>query len=527
MDLTPLYELRERLRTGAIAGAALAAGDFRLARALEGLTPFEKASPVFERLGQLARQVLAPDCENRAVALLEAITLCDAVLCAQGAVAVPGELEELPRRSGGIPLTSAPYLLLASLMETLTAKDGKHRSRLKEAYEAHPELLWDYRVQQALVKALDSKSWEFAYMVRQWLEEGDEGLLPFLLEDFQPAAGTRAMAWRVKVMDVLAGGKLNDWYLEQLKKAKKQVRPPLIYALRHRQENLEVLLALEKKEKGDNRKAVLQALAHMDTPDALAFWRELAKENPAEAVDYSRNIANANAATLTAELFLGELEAAADPSNKLDPEQLGRLLNALIRKTGPAICQVYRKGAAQAPSLDLCRSWVNGTRKIQFKQEYTLWEVAFQGGQCFSAALAEVLTQSIYQDADPMLCSLAEELYEEYGGIWAAPVVCAALLTKGTEEAAAVGKKLLTPDLLKELKRRGEKKLLMELVFGRLIGPRGDYDNIDDEKPERISYRGLNEHYTPIAAPLDSWWYQLMMDLQMDKKLWSLLQKEV
>ena len=153
----------------------------------------------------------------------------------------------------------------------------------------------------------------------------------------------------------------------------------------------------------------------MDTPDALAFWRELAKENPAEAVDYSRNIANANAATLTAELFLGELEAAADPSNKLDPEQLGRLLNALIRKTGPAICQVYRKGAAQAPSLDLCRSWVNGTRKIQFKQEYTLWEVAFQGGQCFSAALAEVLTQSIYQDADPMLCSLAEELYEEYG----------------------------------------------------------------------------------------------------------------
>lgn len=60
MDLTPLYELQERLRTGAIAGAALAAGDFRLARALEGLAPFEKASPVFERLGHLARQVLAP-----------------------------------------------------------------------------------------------------------------------------------------------------------------------------------------------------------------------------------------------------------------------------------------------------------------------------------------------------------------------------------------------------------------------------------------------------------------------------------
>ena len=42
MDLTPLYELRERLRAGAIAGAALATEDFRLSRALEGLAPLEK-----------------------------------------------------------------------------------------------------------------------------------------------------------------------------------------------------------------------------------------------------------------------------------------------------------------------------------------------------------------------------------------------------------------------------------------------------------------------------------------------------
>ena len=49
MDLTPLYELRERLRAGAIAGAALATEDFRLSRALEGLAPLEKASPVFAK----------------------------------------------------------------------------------------------------------------------------------------------------------------------------------------------------------------------------------------------------------------------------------------------------------------------------------------------------------------------------------------------------------------------------------------------------------------------------------------------
>ena len=68
MDLTPLYELRERLRAGAIAGAALATEDFRLSRALEGLAPLEKASPVFAKLGQLARSVQAPDCPDRALA---------------------------------------------------------------------------------------------------------------------------------------------------------------------------------------------------------------------------------------------------------------------------------------------------------------------------------------------------------------------------------------------------------------------------------------------------------------------------
>ena len=69
MELTPLYELRDRLRAGIIAGAALAAEDFRLSRALENFSTLEKASPVFAKLGQLGRSALAPDCPDRAGAL--------------------------------------------------------------------------------------------------------------------------------------------------------------------------------------------------------------------------------------------------------------------------------------------------------------------------------------------------------------------------------------------------------------------------------------------------------------------------
>ena len=44
MDITPLYDLRERLRAGAVAGAGLAAEDFRLRRAVEAMVPLEKAA---------------------------------------------------------------------------------------------------------------------------------------------------------------------------------------------------------------------------------------------------------------------------------------------------------------------------------------------------------------------------------------------------------------------------------------------------------------------------------------------------
>ena len=46
MDITPIYELRDRLRTAMIAGTNLLAEDFRLKRAVEAMAPLEKAAPV-------------------------------------------------------------------------------------------------------------------------------------------------------------------------------------------------------------------------------------------------------------------------------------------------------------------------------------------------------------------------------------------------------------------------------------------------------------------------------------------------
>ena len=541
MELTPLYELRDRLRAGIIAGAALAAEDFRLSRALENFSTLEKASPVFAKVGQLGRSVLAPDCQDRAGALLDAITLCDAVLTTQGAVAVPGELEALPPRAGGTALTNAPYSVVAPLVEALTTSGSGHYSTVVDTHETHPELFSDYRVRDALVKALGAKYAELADTAGQWLCQEDKSILPLLTQGFDPA-GKKEMARRVQVIDTIAGGSLNDWYISQLEGAKKQVRVMLIYALRHCPENLELLLKLAKTEKYDNKDAARWALARIQNPGALPFWREMMEADLIENMRFFMASDSPAATALTAELLERELEDLLAPDDAPwyteKEKRLANLLYALVGKTGPAICDAYRKGAALGTKLDGSRAWKNGKGHINE-------QMFFQrpGGQKhpFSVALVEVLNQSIQWNPDPGLCALAEELYESYGGLWAGPAVCAALLTKGAEEAAAVGKKLLAPSLLERLTGKEEKQLLMNLVFGELAGPGGALPDFMRQGMDivRPAYRRLNNdpaglvkafwvdlYYTPIAAPLDGWWYDLMMRHRMDQKLQYFIDKE-
>ena len=86
MNLGVVYELRDRLKTAAVAGVGLIQDDFRLKRSVEQMAPLSKASPVFGRIFQMAEKTIAPDCENRAQALLDTLALVDAVLCTQGSL---------------------------------------------------------------------------------------------------------------------------------------------------------------------------------------------------------------------------------------------------------------------------------------------------------------------------------------------------------------------------------------------------------------------------------------------------------
>ena len=143
MNTEPIYELRERLRAAAMAGTSLLSEDFRLKRAYEAFKPLESASPVFAKAGQLTAKLTEPDCQDPQGALLDAITLVDAVICTLGAVDVAGEIENAgeidAEENAGSLIVNAPYSTLKTLLEALTTSGNGHYGTVCDMHEYHPD----------------------------------------------------------------------------------------------------------------------------------------------------------------------------------------------------------------------------------------------------------------------------------------------------------------------------------------------------------------------------------------------------
>lgn len=418
MDISPLYELRLRLKNAMISGCGLMEEDFRLKRAAGAMKPLEAASPVFAKIGQLLGMLLSEDCRDRSGVLLDTMTLVDAVCCTQGAVNVPGEVREIETAPWGSAVTNAPYSVLHTLLDALATSGGGRYALVMETHENHPELFEDYRVKPALVRALGASYAELAEQAARWLKEGGDQILPLLYKDFDPK-GKKEMVRRVQVIDAIAGEKANDFYLEKLPEAEKEVRGALIYALRHDPENSDFLMELSKTEKGNNKKMALWALVSMSGEAVETFWKAYMKKKPGEAASYLAESCTGWASYLVAE-SLKELlspwvhdSGSAESRQELTKEQAGLLyahLRALPGKTGPAVEECFRMAAGLKGNLD---------RKPE--GEKAVWNLSglpgCQGYKSisFQKAIPNLLRYMFYMKPNEGLGKLAVSLCEELG----------------------------------------------------------------------------------------------------------------
>lgn len=375
MDITPIYDLRDRLRTAMIAGTSLLAEDFRLKRAVEAMAPLEKAAPVFAKVGEFCKKLIASGSgtEDKEDLLLDAITLVDAVCCTQGAVSVPGEMKSLFEEENAgngmeniinskkkMILSNVPYSMLQPLREALTTSGGGRYAYVTDCHDVSPELFKDYRVRLAMVQALNASYAELADDVCRWLIEDGEDVLPLLVRDFNPK-GKKEMVRRLRIIEKWRGAAANDFYIKQLETAEGELRQDLIYALRHEPKNIELLMDLGKKERGNTKKVAYAALACNDNEEVEKFFEEMYRKKPKTVMEYLEMNAERNKTSWGARLAAKGLvdwlnskpektgDKKKDESAMMEWEQTAsHFVDALYGKSGAEVYDALRLAATMS-----------------------------------------------------------------------------------------------------------------------------------------------------------------------------------
>ena len=360
MDISPIYELRNRLRAAMIAGTNLISEDFRLKKAIEGFKPLASASPVFGKINELAEKLSENNSSAETVpeTLVDTITLVDAVITTLGTTEVSGELEDIPIAGSGAVTVNAPYSQLSAVINALTTSGSGNFNTVQNARNETPELFKDYRVKNALVQGLGASYSELADMAEEILTGMGKEIIPLLKRNFDPK-GKKETVRRVYIIENLCGADENDFYLEQLENAEKDVRKVLIYALRHDERNIGKLIELAKTEKSKAKTAALAALLSFDDEKAegsalIQFFDEYSKKKPKDIAGLLKNVSSKWTSELTAR-FIDEVlvdnsgnkitfvEAANMEADKLkSKDEWFHTSYELIGKFGEKIEKIYR-----------------------------------------------------------------------------------------------------------------------------------------------------------------------------------------
>ncbi len=347
MDIIPIYELQSRLRAATIAGARLLPEDFRLRRAAEAVRPLAGASLVLEKLNEQMTFLLSGECENPAIALLDAISLTDAVLCTLGTVDVSGEIEDLDIWARtNVSTENFPCSQVCRVIEAFTGSGNF--MYIYELHKANSEVFRDYRVRHAMVQALGASYAYTADLAKTQLQKQDASILPLLKKGFDPK-GKREMRFRLEVITAVAGSSENEFYLKVLPDAEREIRTELIRAIGQNPANMELLFTLADTEKGRNKQLALDALAEISDKKGDVFFEKMAAKKPEEACEHLLVSTTKGASKLISGMCLALLpeilemqeDAARTDSELRKIKQFCRCVEALVGKSGDEVLRCY------------------------------------------------------------------------------------------------------------------------------------------------------------------------------------------
>lgn len=411
MAIAVLNELQQRLHAAAIAGVNLVGEDFRLKKAVEQFEPLAAKAPVFQKIYQKTSELIQTDCPDPAQALMDAVTLVDAVVCTQADTALKGELQPIELIAKDSTSTSnlaqSRYSSLEPLHNVLRRSGFGRYEVLRSAWDNNDPALTDYRLQRDLIKALGDSYSDLADLVVYILSDRDASILPYLLEGFDPK-GNKEMVRRLKVMRKLATADLAGFFQGLLEGTSTEVRQEAIRCLGNEASNVPKLIELTKTQRGNTLKVVLYTLGKQSSPDAIAYWQEHF-EPEYLTFQSSDAIADLLADRIDEALAKGFItEKGKEDSEAID--HFSKLLSAISNKSSEKLYQVLKK---LADPKNIPPTY----NKKMLQLNYERYDTSRKKWDIISLLNYFLMCGMIYQDR-PEVSEMVKRLYQECGDVY-------------------------------------------------------------------------------------------------------------
>jgi hypothetical protein len=429
MSIPILIQAYDEMRRLAIAGSAVAAGDFRLKKLIAPLAQAGEKAPVFAKVGQAVRAVVESNDKTASTALLELATLVNAILYTQGETGIAGEFKPLETTELGGEVTQASARILKPLLEALTSTGSGRLELIRDAFE-HGTFK-DLRLVKPALNAIDDPYPEIGDLIaRKVLPLYGKAILPELRAKFDVKGrgghlqrlqlmhrldpeGTRGVVQQAlsegsKDMKVAAEeclGTTDDdlvYLLDQARAKAKDVRAAALRALTAAGTNkTEVLATLKKAIAGADLELIVARVKKSRLPEIQAYVLEQARTLTAELLK-CKDKAQQGAAVMRLQQLVTCLEERSDAPAET-------FLLELFEKA-PALAAIKSE-----PSGADLNEWVahvlsHGTPKMQ--QRLVAAHKTLTGGMISPAVYAAraILTPAkFYEEFSPLLMGLSDK----------------------------------------------------------------------------------------------------------------------
>jgi len=264
MSIPVLVEVYDEMRRLAIAGSAVAAGDFRLKKLVPPLQKSGEKAPVFAKVAQAVQAVVDSNEKTASAALLELTTLVNAILYTQGETGVAGELKPLETTDLGGQPTQASARVLKPLLEALNSTGSGRMELVRDAFERGT--FKDLRLVKPALNALDDPYPEIGeFIAEKVLPLYGKAILPELRAKLDIKARGGGHVNRLQLLHRLDPEGSREIVQQALNDGSKEMKVAAIECLGSSDNDVTYLLEQARAKAKDVRAAALRALAAAGT----------------------------------------------------------------------------------------------------------------------------------------------------------------------------------------------------------------------------------------------------------------------